>query len=73
MAGSIDPPPLAPLIVAGSIDLCPPLHAGKGGLLQSNQLALWLDYVRYERSNPQVRASGVEHHDGVDMMYGQIR
>ena len=31
-----------------------PLEPGVGGLLQSNQMALWQEYIRFERSNPQV-------------------
>jgi hypothetical protein len=31
-----------------------PMEPGVGGLLQSNQLRLWQEYVNFERSNPQV-------------------
>lgn len=45
--------------------------AGKGGLLQSNQLAMWQEYVRWEASNPQ-RLESAALVQRVNLAYDQM-
>lgn len=45
--------------------------SGKGGLLQSNQLAMWQEYVRWEASNPQ-RLDSAALVQRVNLAYDQM-